>query len=136
MVTVMLSLLLAAGDADEVAALVKRAQAFAVKPEATWAEAHYFEYSDGVAAWRKQARALQERPTLTRRDAVKLLEAHRRVVENYRALLAVQPVPKSMTALGEQAVAVWKDSISKWMRALDAEAAALKEEARRRASSR
>jgi hypothetical protein len=135
MLVVTLSLLFAAGDAEEVAALVKRAQAMAAKADPSWTDERYNAYSEAVAAWRKEASALQTRPTLKKKEAIALLNARVLVAERYRTVLSAVPVPKAMSMLGDQMTAAWKDSIDKWIRSLAAEAAALKEEARQRAKS-
>ena len=128
-----LSLLLAAGDADDVAALVKRAQSMAARADPSWTDQQYNAYSEVAAAWRKEAAAVQERPSLKKREAIALLTARVLVAERYQAILSTVPVPKSMAMLGDQMTATWKDSVDKWKRSLAAEAAALKEEARKRA---
>ncbi|MDP3234414.1 MAG: hypothetical protein Q8N26_16665 [Myxococcales bacterium] len=133
MLVVMLSFVLSASDSDDVAGLVKRAQAMAARADPSWTDAQYNAYSEVVAAWRKEAAAVQARPTLKKRDAIALLNARVLVAERYRSILSTVPVPKSMAMLGDQMVAAWRDSIEKWMRSLAAEAAALKEEAKQRA---
>ena len=135
MLVVMLSLMLSASDTDDVAGLVRRAQTVAAKADASWSDAQYTTYSNEVVAWRKEAQAVQGRPTLGKKDAIALLNARATVAERYRTVLSTQPVPKSMSMLGEQATAVWKDSVNKWMRSLAAEAAALKDEAKQRAKA-
>lgn len=136
MLTAFLSLALAASDAQDVAAHVKRGQAFAVTPDATWTEGRYNVYSDDVVAWRREAEALQARPTLARKDALKLLEARAAVAERYAAVLAAQPVPQGMQVFGDRAVSVWKDAIGKWIRSLTAEAGQLRAEAKALAAKR
>ncbi len=132
---VMLSLLLAASDTEDVAGLVKRAQTVAAKADASWSDAQYTTYSDEVVAWRKQAQDVQARPTLKKKDAIALLNARATVAERYRTVLSTQPVPKSMKMLGQQAASVWQDSVNTWVRSLASEVTALKEEARQRAKA-
>lgn len=133
MLVVTLSLLLAAGDAEDVAALVKRAQSMAARADPSWTDEQYNAYSDAVAAWRKEAVVVQARPSLKKKEALALLNARVLVAERYRTILSTVPVPKTMAMLGDQMSAAWKDSVEKWKRALEAEATSLKEEARKRA---
>ncbi len=132
---VMLSLLLAASDTEDVAGLVKRAQTVAAKADASWSDAQYTTYSEEVVAWRKQAQDVQARPTLKKKDAIALLNARATVAERYRTVLSTQPVPKSMKMLGQQAASVWQDSVNTWVRSLASEVTALKDEARQRAKA-
>jgi hypothetical protein len=132
---VMLSLLLAASDTEDVAALVKRAQTVAAKADASWSDAQYTTYSDEVVAWRKEAQVVQARPSLKKKDAIALLNARATVAERYRTVLSTQPVPRSMKMLGEQAASVWRDSVNTWVRSLASEVTALKQEARQRAKA-
>jgi hypothetical protein len=134
MLAAVMALLLGAGDAEDVAALVKRAKAFAEKADPTWSQERYDAYSNDVAAWRKEAVSVQERPTLAKRDAVALLNARALVAEKYRTVLSTVPVPPSLEKLG--ASAAWKDSISKWQRSLAAESTSLKEKAKALASAK
>lgn len=133
MLVVMLSLVLSASDTDDVAGLVKRAQAMAARADPSWPDARYTAYSEAAATWRREAAEVQARPTLKKKEAVALLNARVLVAERYLAILSTAPVPKSMAMLGDQMVAAWKDSVEKWKRSLAAEAAALKEEAKQRA---
>ncbi|MBL8920283.1 MAG: hypothetical protein JNJ54_15560 [Myxococcaceae bacterium] len=120
--------LLAAGDAADVAALVKSGKTFAEKGDSTWTEQRYNAYSSEVSAWQKEAAAVQARPTLAKKDAIALLNVRALVADKYRVVLSTAPVPKSMELLG--ATAAWKDSIAKWQRSLAAESASLKEQAK------
>lgn len=134
MLAVVVALVLGAGDADDVAALVKSAKAFADKADPSWTQQQYDAYSNDVAAWRKEAASVQARPTLAKNDAVALLNARALVADKYRTVLSTVPVPKSMEMLG--ASAAWKDSISKWQRSLAAESTSLKEKAKALASAK
>lgn len=135
MLVLALSLVVSASDGEDLAALLRRGKALDVKADATWTEQRYDTYSADAEAWRKDAGAMQRRDTLSKKDAIALLKLRIAVLEAFRANLGMVPVPKSMEAFGPNGVAVWKDSISKWQRALATEVTALKEELRKRSSS-
>lgn len=129
---VMLSLVLSASDTDDVAGLVKRAQAMAASADPSCPDARDTASSEAAATRRKEAPEVQARPTLKKKEAVALLNARVMVAERHRAILPAAPVLESTVMLGDQRVAAWQDSVETWKRSLAAEAART-EEAKQRA---